>query len=95
MAAVIEKAVATVGVDTGLTHLSAALGIPTLCLFGSTNSKLTAAIGNNSMNLQSSFPCSPCQKSHCKFKQAEHSSYPPCYESLFIPGCVGLLAKKL
>jgi heptosyltransferase-1 len=37
MAALLARAQAVVGVDTGLTHLAAALGMPTLALFTSTD----------------------------------------------------------
>ena len=87
MANLITKAEAVVGVDTGLTHLSAALGIKTICLFGSTNQQLTAALGKRSLNLHSNYPCSPCQLKRCQFSSVGMSDddrpfFPPCYEQL-------------
>ena len=43
MAALLARAHAVVGVDTGLTHLSAALGTPTLALFTTTDAVLAGA----------------------------------------------------
>ena len=43
MAALLARAHATVGVDTGLTHLAAALGTPTLSLFTTTDAALAGA----------------------------------------------------
>jgi heptosyltransferase-1 len=41
LAAVLSGAAAAIGVDTGLTHLAAALGIPTVGIFGATDPKAT------------------------------------------------------
>ena len=43
MAALLASAHAVVGIDTGLTHLSAALGTPTLALFTTTDPALAGA----------------------------------------------------
>ena len=43
MAALLARAHAVVGIDTGLTHLSAALGTPTLALFTTTDPALAGA----------------------------------------------------
>ncbi|AHF01101.1 lipopolysaccharide heptosyltransferase [Thiomicrospira aerophila AL3] len=54
-----------IGVDTGLTHLAAALNKPTLCLFGPTNPNLTAAKGRRAKTLWLNLACSPCMQTHC------------------------------
>jgi heptosyltransferase-1 len=61
-AALIRGARLLVGVDTGLTHLGVAMGVPTLALFGSTCPYLRAPEGR----LQVVYlprPCSPCRRS--------------------------------
>lgn len=45
IAAVLAHAKAVVAVDTGLSHLSAALGTPTIVLYGPTNPELIGTIG--------------------------------------------------
>ena len=45
LAAVLAGAVAVVGVDTGLTHLAAALGVPVIALFCGTDPDLTGVYG--------------------------------------------------
>lgn len=45
LAGIIGKAGITVGVDTGLVHLSAALGIPTIALYTATDPALTGVVG--------------------------------------------------
>lgn len=42
--AIIDKAAAVIGVDTGLTHMGHAADIPTLCLFGSTKPYLKTGL---------------------------------------------------
>ena len=45
IASVIAKAQAAVGVDTGLSHLAAALNIPTIAIYTDTNPALTGVLG--------------------------------------------------
>lgn len=52
LAAVLANAKAVVAVDTGLSHLSAALGIPTIVLYGPTNSSLIGTIGPSQYHIK-------------------------------------------
>ena len=52
LAAVLANAKAVVAVDTGLSHLSAALGIPTIVLYGPTNSSLIGTIGPSQCHIK-------------------------------------------
>ncbi|MEM9243648.1 MAG: lipopolysaccharide heptosyltransferase I [Pseudomonadota bacterium] len=81
IAYIISKAKLVVCTDTGLSHLSSALNISSITLYGSTDPKLIGAIGQNNIQLQANFPCSPCYNKSCKFKGA--SVYKPaCYMSI-------------
>jgi heptosyltransferase-1 len=60
-AALIERARLMVGVDTGLTHLGIALGIPTLALFGSTRPYADPG-RRNARVLYEKLACSPCRR---------------------------------
>ncbi len=73
-----------IGVDSGLTHLAAALDIPTLALYGSTDPALTGVRGHHAESLSATFPCAPCRSSTCKFAadRTVHDVMPPCYGSL-------------
>ena len=42
-----------VAVDTGLAHLSAALDVPTVSLYGPTDTRLIGAYGSNQLHIQS------------------------------------------
>lgn len=46
LSVVISKSKGVVGVDTGFTHLSSALNIPTIALFGPTNPDLASPVGD-------------------------------------------------
>ncbi len=47
LAILLNSAIATIGVDTGLTHLSVALEIPTIAIYTATNPNLTGVFGKN------------------------------------------------
>jgi heptosyltransferase II len=51
--------------DSGLMHVAAALGVPTLAIFGSTNPITTGPIGKCSTIIRKDVPCSPCLKTTC------------------------------
>lgn len=81
MAESIKGSSGVVGVDSGLAHLTAALNIPAVTLFGATDKNLTGAIGQCQINLQSEFGCSPCLKKECSMDD-QHHVYPPCFQML-------------
>lgn len=47
LASIISQARAAVGVDTGLSHLAAALNIPTIAIYTDTNPELTGVMGSH------------------------------------------------
>ena len=53
--------------DTGTMHLAAALGVPTVSIFGSTEPILTGPIGGKNIVIRHHVPCSPCFKRECPF----------------------------
>ncbi|MEQ9813405.1 MAG: lipopolysaccharide heptosyltransferase I [Azospirillaceae bacterium] len=59
VAGLIAGGAGTVGVDTGLTHLSAALGLPGVGLYGPTSPVLTGAVGPAHVNLTGSTDLDP------------------------------------
>lgn len=80
-----------VAVDTGLAHLAAALGRPTLSLYGASDAKRTGTYGANQKHLQSTLTCSPCLKRVCEYqgndldeheKAAVFSVRPPCFSTI-------------
>ncbi len=51
--------------DSGLMHLSGALGIPLVAIFGSTNPTTTSPVGEKSVVIHKDVSCSPCLKKEC------------------------------
>ena len=57
--------------DTGTMHLAAALGIPTVSIFGSTCPVETGPLGDRHTVIQHKVPCSPCFDRECRFGHYE------------------------
>jgi len=81
LASEIADATGIIAVDTGLGHLAAALGVPAVSVYGSTNAQLTGAIGDNQIHIQMDYPCSPCMLKNCN-KLTNQVTSPPCYKNL-------------
>jgi heptosyltransferase-1 len=76
-----------VGVDSGLAHLSAALNVPTVVIYGSTDAALTGCRGARVVNVQAEFPCAPCVLRDCTYSGDDHewqgdAVRPPCYSRI-------------
>ncbi|MBX2847869.1 MAG: lipopolysaccharide heptosyltransferase I [Acidiferrobacterales bacterium] len=81
LARLLDSAAGAISVDTGLGHLAAALGLPTVSVYGSTNAKLTGALGEDQVHMQTDYPCSPCLLKKCD-KVSSQVETPPCYQTL-------------
>src|SRR6266852_1484971 len=75
---VLERAKACVCMDTGLSHLAAALDVPSVTLYGSTDSGLIGASGSSQVHLRSDLPCSPCRKKTCRYTRGDN----PCLQQI-------------
>jgi heptosyltransferase-2 len=51
--------------DSGLMHVAAALGIPVIAIFGSTDPERTGPLGAVCRVVRKSVPCAPCLKPEC------------------------------
>ncbi len=60
LASVIEGCRFFIGNDSGVSHLSAALGIPTIAIFGPTDPKVWSPRGRKVAVVRREVPCSPC-----------------------------------
>ncbi|MFH0788048.1 MAG: lipopolysaccharide heptosyltransferase II [Pseudomonadota bacterium] len=63
--------------DSGLMHAAAALQVPMVALFGSTDLQRTGPWGGISRVIQKDFPCSPCLKKVCP-------ETPTCMEAITV-----------
>ena len=79
-ASIIARAAATVGLDTGLSHIAAALGVPSITLYGATDPNLCGAIGENQFHIKSDFECVGCHETDCSFTKSNFK--PACFESV-------------
>jgi heptosyltransferase-1 len=82
LAAILSVATGVVGVDTGLSHLAAALDVPAVTLYGATNPELTGAWGKWQQNLKADFLCAPCLNRVCHYRGPVTAPKPACYSSL-------------
>jgi len=62
---VLDAALGVVSNDSGVMHLAAALGRPTVGVFGSTSPVWTASSAPWVSNLYAEYPCSPCFRRTC------------------------------
>lgn len=82
VAKVLGGARAVISVDTGLSHLSAALHKPTIALYGPTNPALTGTEGPNQIHLAATAPpCAPCLQRVCNYS-GSRVQYPACFDSI-------------
>lgn len=61
-AAVVARSCLLISGDSGVLHIAAGLGIPTVSLFGSSNERKWAPRGEKHVVLNHNLPCSPCSK---------------------------------
>jgi heptosyltransferase-2 len=57
--------------DSGPMHIAAALGVPTIAVFGSTEDSLTGPVGKIAASVREKVECSPCFKRECAFGHYE------------------------
>lgn len=77
-ASVLSQAVATVGLDTGLSHIAAALDIPSVTMYGATDPFLVGATGKNQIRVASDFECVKCHQVQCTYPKPAESK-PACF----------------
>jgi heptosyltransferase-1 len=69
-AAIINGARATVGLDTGLSHIAAALDVPSITIYGATDPLLVGAVGGHQLHFASAFECVGCHDVKCTYPGA-------------------------
>jgi heptosyltransferase-1 len=80
-ASVLAQAHATVGLDTGLSHIAAALDVPSITLYGATDPFLIGATGKNQIHIASDFECVKCHRSTCDYSKMPIAK-PACFSGI-------------
>ncbi len=75
--------------DSGLMHIGAALGVPLVAIFGSTDYVTTSPAGTRSQMVRVPTPCSPCLKPDCP---EEHHR---CMKAITVEMVYGAVSSKL
>ncbi len=65
LAGIFTLSMALISNDSGLMHLGAALKIPQIAIFGSTDPILTGPLNPKAIVIKKDLPCSPCFKREC------------------------------
>jgi len=68
VAGILSLTKALISNDSGLMHLAAALKIPQIAIFGSTDPEKTGPLNPKAIVLKKDLPCSPCFKRTCKYR---------------------------
>ena len=68
--------------DSGPAHISAALGVKTLALLGSTSVDKIKPFGYNGWAVSSPNQCNSCWKKKCKFFDKCHNGVAPCMDAI-------------
>ncbi|MBI2360403.1 MAG: glycosyltransferase family 9 protein [Deltaproteobacteria bacterium] len=85
---VLARAAVSIGPDTGLMHLSAAVGTPVVSLWGATNPVRTGPYGYESLAVQGKASCSPCYLRRCPIGRV-------CMQAIDIEEVVGKVGEEL
>ena len=85
---------AVVAVDTGLGHLTAALSIPAISLYGASDANKTGTYGRHQQHLSAQYHCAPCLRQECRWV-TKNILTPPCYDNLTANNVMSLLRPLL
>lgn len=81
VAQTLASARGVIGLDTGLTYLAIALGVPTATLYGATRPEFTEMPAHGQRYIRADFSCSPCMSRTCSYR-GESAVQPACYQTL-------------
>ena len=94
---IIQNAEGAMCCDTGLAHLTAIVGTPSVTLYGPTSVGLIGTSGNNQFHLDAEnpeFKCSPCYKRVCNFS-SDYNAMSACMNSFTPDMAWNLLREKI
>src|SRR6185369_503645 len=77
IAAIIKKVDVVIGGDTGLIHLAAAVGTPTVSYYRASDGAVSGPRGSKHVIVQSPISCTRCQKTSCSEDEECRASITP------------------
>ncbi len=77
-----------IGNDSGLTHMAAALGLPTIAIFGPTDHRIWSPRGEKAVVVRKEMPCSPCSQE--RFLRCERAE---CLEEVRVKDVVEAIGR--
>ena len=83
VAAITYRAKGAVCSDTGLAHLAAVASLPTVTIYGATDTKLIGTYGKNQQHIVSDFECAPCYKRQCPLAESSNGE-PVCMDNITV-----------
>jgi len=90
LAAVFKACKLFIGVDSAGVHIAAAVGVPTVCIFGPSSSSGWAPRGKLHRVVHKDLPCVPCCKKGC-----DNSEYSRCLEELTIEKVMSVVKSQI
>ena len=90
LASLLSRAFLFIGNDSGISHLAAALGIPTIAIFGPTDPLIWAPRGDNALWVQGTTSCAPCS-----LQQRQVCERQRCLEDIAVEDILTLLSRLM
>lgn len=90
VASLLERCRCYIGNDSGITHLAAAAGVPTVALFGPTDPEIWGPRGERVAILRKALECSPCRRD--EFERCEHRR---CLELIEVEEVIGTVTELI
>jgi heptosyltransferase-1 len=84
LGALLRASRGAVAVDSGLSHLAAALGVPCVSIYGPTDPKRTGTAGAHQRHIAARFACAPCLERQCRYTQPA-PVWPACFQDASVP----------
>lgn len=88
--ALLKRAALFVGVDSAGLHIAAAVGTPTVSLYGPSAADIWAPKGNEHLVIAKKLPCVPCKETGCQGKMKSL-----CLDTLTVEEVLPVVKKKL
>ena len=88
--AVLKKSSLLIGIDSAAVHIAAAVGIPTITIFGPSSPVSWAPRGKKHRIIQKDMPCVPCRQKGCN-----NSEVSRCLNELEPEEVIPLVEKQL